>query len=256
MNNFQPKISATIITKNEEANLAQCLESLGWVDEIVVVDCASTDKTIEIAKRYTDKVFVEAWRGQGDQKNRAVELARGPWIFSIDADERATPDLAREIQDVVRRGEVKAFAMRRKNFYGDQWINHCGWWPDWVKRVFRKGEAHFSADVIHDSLQVSTVVGKLVNPIIHYSFKSPQDFLNRAYWYATNQAKEMHSQGRSASVWTAVSHALYAFFQTYLLRLGLLNGAAGALISVSNGVGVFYRYMILRHLNMKEKDLH
>ncbi len=253
MNTPTPKISATIITKNEEANLVDCLESLAWVDEIVVLDCGSGDKTVEIARRYTDKVFVEAWRGQGHQKNRAVELARGPWIFSIDADERATPELAREIGEAIRGGGAKAYAMRRKNFYKDQWINHCGWWPDWVKRVFRKGEAQFSADVIHDSLQISGAVGKLKHPLVHYSFRAPEDFLNRAYWYAYNQAKELHTHGRRASAWTAVSHALYAFFQTYLLRLGVLNGAAGLLISVSNGVGVFYRYMILRHLNMAKR---
>jgi glycosyltransferase involved in cell wall biosynthesis len=247
------KISATIITKNEESNIAGCLESLSWTDEIVVLDCGSEDRTLEIAKKYTDRVFVEAWRGQGDQKNRAVELAQGPWIFSIDADERATPELAREIQDAIGRGEKDAYAMRRKNFYKDQWINHCGWWPDWVKRVFVKGKAQFSTDVIHDSLQVPTSIGKLNYPIIHYSFKSPEDFLKRAFWYAHHQAREMHAQGRKASAWTAIFHALYALFQTYILRLGFLNGAAGLLVAVSNGIGVFYRYMMLRDLIMEDR---
>ncbi len=245
----RPAISATIITRNEEKNIADCLESLAWVDEIVVLDCGSDDRTVEIAKSYTDRVFIEPWRGQGAQKNRAVELASGPWIFSVDADERATPDLAREIQTVVGRGENTAFAMRRKNYYKDRWVNHCGWWPDWVKRVFVKGEARFSTDVIHDSLQVPTPVGKLRNPLLHYSFKSPEDFLNRAYWYAHHQAREMHDQGRRASAWTAVSHAGFALLQTYFLRLGFLNGVAGLLVAVSNGVGVFYRYMMLRDLN-------
>lgn len=253
MTHNRPMISATIITKDEESNIEDCLESLGWVDEIVVLDCGSSDNTVRLARKYTDKVFIEAWRGQGHQKNRAVELAQGPWIFSIDADERVTPALAAEIRAAIAGGELRAYAMRRKNFYRDQWINHCGWWPDWVKRVFQKGEAQFSADVIHDSLQVPSAVGKLNYPLLHYSFKSPQDFLNRAYWYAYNQAKEKHAQGTQASAWTAVSHAVYALFQTYLLRLGFLNGAAGLLIAVSNAVGVFYRYMILRHLNLTEK---
>jgi glycosyltransferase involved in cell wall biosynthesis len=246
-----PNISATIITKNEEKNIEDCLKSLDWVDEIVVLDCGSDDRTVDIAKQYTDRVYVEAWRGQGHQKNRAVELAQGPWIFSIDADERATPELAREIGEIVHRGDKDAYAMRRKNFYKDQWIDHCGWWPDWVKRVFVKGKAQFSSDVIHDSLQVPTAVGKLNNAIVHYSFKSPEDFLDRAYWYAHHQAREMHDQGRRASAWTATSHALYALFQTYVLRLGFLNGAAGLLVAVSNCVGVFYRYMMLRDLNLK-----
>jgi glycosyltransferase involved in cell wall biosynthesis len=253
MNGAPPKISATIITKNEESNIADCLESLTWADEIVVVDSGSTDRTVEIARGYTQKVFVEEWRGQGDQKNRAAELAQGPWIFSIDADERATPELAHEIRDVITNGDRCAYAMRRKNYYNDQWINHCGWWPDWVKRVFKKGAARFSLDMIHDSLQVSSPVGKLKHPIIHYSFKTPVDFLNRAYWYAYHQAREMHAQGRRSSTWTAITHALFAFFQTYMLRLGFINGTAGLLVAMSNFVGVFYRYMMLRQLNLESK---
>lgn len=255
MNLKHPAISVTLITKNEEKNIEDCLESVAWADEIVVLDCGSDDRTVEIAKKYTDKVFVEAWRGQGDQKNRAAELAQGPWIFSIDADERATPELAQEIQDVICRCEKNAYAMCRKNYYKDQWINHCGWWPDWVTRVFVKGKAHFSTDVIHDSLQVATPVGKLNHPIIHYSFKSPEDFLDRARWYAHHQAREMHAQGRKATAWTAISHALYALLQTYILRLGFLNGAAGLLVAISNGVGVFYRYMMLRDLILEDRKL-
>lgn len=250
MNGTHAKISATIITKNEEANIVACLESVAWADEIVVVDSGSTDRTVEIASRYTPNVFIEEWRGQGDQKNRAVELAQGPWIFSIDADERATPELAREIRDAVSHGDMRAFAMRRKNYYKNQWISHCGWWPDWVKRVFKKGEARFSRDVIHDSLQVQAPVGRLKNPLIHSSFKTPLDFLNRAYWYAYHQAGEMHAQGRQSSTWTAISHALFAFIQTYVLRLGFMDGTAGLLVSVSNFVGVYYRYMALRELNL------
>lgn len=242
-------ISATIITKNEAANIADCLKTLMWSDEIVVLDSGSTDDTVEIAKTFTDKVYVETWRGQGDQKNRAVELATGPWIFSVDADERCTPQLAAEIREVTANDNHSAYAMRRKNYYKDQWIRHSGWWPDWVKRVFIKGEASFSKDVIHDSLQCPSSIGRLQHPIHHHSFTSPMDFLNRAYWYAKNQAREMHAQGRHASTWTAISHAAFALLQAYILRLGFLDGVAGLLIAASNGTGVFYRYMMLRDLN-------
>jgi glycosyltransferase involved in cell wall biosynthesis len=252
MTPIEPKISATVITKNEEANIAACLESLAWADEIVVLDSGSSDKTVAIARQYTDNVFVEAWRGQGHQKNRAVELARGPWIVSLDADERISPELAREIRRVIQDNPDAAFAMRRKNLYQGRWIRHCGWWPDWVKRVFRKGAACFSTDVIHDSLQPKTALKNLNHPIEHHSFHSPGDFLNRAYWYAHHQALELHHARRRASAWTAISHALFALLQTYVLRLGFLDGAAGLLVAVSNGVGVFYRYMMLRDLNLKK----
>lgn len=248
MGQARSSISATIITKNEAANIAACIESLSWADEIVVVDSGSTDETVAIAKRYTEKVFVETWQGQGRQKNRAAELASGPWILSVDADERVSSELAREIRQAVASGDAAVYAMRRKNLYKGQWVRHCGWWPDWVKRLFRKGEARFSDDVIHDSLHSERPVRKLAAPLEHHSFHSPEDFLMRAYWYAHHQARELHRKGRRASVWTAVSHGAFALLQTYFLRLGFLDGAAGLLVAVSNGVGVFYRYMMLRDL--------
>lgn len=245
-----PCISATIITKNEEKNIAECLETLAWVDEIVVLDCGSEDKTMEIARQYTDKVFMREWQGQGLQKNRAVDLAQGPWIFSIDADERVTPELAEEIRRITAASNHTAYAMRRKNMYRDQWIRYGGWWPDWVKRLFIKGEARFNDRVIHDTLEVRSTVGKLSQPLLHYSFRSAEDFLERAHRYSIHTAREMHREGRRATLWTAASHSLYNLFQCYILRLGFLEGGSGILISVSHFVGCFYRYMILRELTL------
>ena len=247
----QPEtISAVIITKNEEANIEACLESVSWADEIVVLDSGSTDKTVEIAEKFTSKVFIEAWRGMGGQKNRAVALSRGPWIFSLDADERADSGVGDEIRQFIRQRASGCGAFRRKNFYKSQWIRHCGWWPDWVTRVFRKGEAQYSDEAIHASLQTASPVSKLDGMIIHHSFTSPEDFLNRALSYAHHQAREMHLAGKKATLWTAVSHAAFALLHTYVTRLGFLDGAAGVLIAVSNCVGVFYRYMIIRDLNL------
>lgn len=245
----QIKISATVITKNESDNLADCLESLTWVDEIIIVDSGSTDDTVEIAKKYTNKVYIETWRGQGAQKNRAIELAQGPWILSIDADERVPSRLATDIRKAIAANPACVFSVRRKNMYQDQWVRHCGWWPDWVVRVFRKDLAYFSDHIIHESIQTKLPVKKFHEAIVHHSFKSPQDFLHRAAWYAHHKAIEMHRDGRQASVWTAVSHACYCFVHTYFIRLGFMDGAAGMLIAVSNFIGVFYRYMIIRDLN-------
>jgi glycosyltransferase involved in cell wall biosynthesis len=249
MKHHIPAISAVVITKNEEANIEACLDSVSWADEIVVLDSGSTDRTVEIARKFTDAVFVEEWRGMGGQKNRAVELAQGPWIIQLDADERATLELAAEIRAVLSKGTAEAYSVRRKNYYKEQWIRHSGWWPDRVTRVFRKNCGQFSIEAIHASLQVSSAAGRLKHPIIHYSFNSTEDFINRARSYAIHQAREMHLQGRHASVWTAVSHALFALIQTYFIRLGFLDGAAGVLISVSSFMSVFYRYMMIRELN-------
>ena len=244
--NRDPRISATIITWNEEKNIERCLEGLSWVDEIVVLDSVSTDRTVELAKRYTDKVFIEPWSGQGSHKNRAVELAEGPWIFSIDADERVTPELAREVRQVIKTAPLNVYAVRRKNVYRGQWIRHGGWWPDWVKRLFLKGTARFNDEIIHDSLSVEGPIGRLKEPLIHHSFENAGAFLERAHRYSRHQADRMYQEGQRASLWTALSHGSFEFINTYLLRFGFFDGTAGFLISTSNAVGTFYKYMILR----------
>jgi glycosyltransferase involved in cell wall biosynthesis len=240
------RISATIITLNEEKNIRECLESLSWADEIVVLDSESHDRTVEIARDFTDKVFIEPWTGQGAHKNRAMDLAQGPWIFSIDADERVTPELATEIRDAAGKGKHHAYALRRKNIYRGQWIRHSGWWPDWVTRLFRKGQARFNDRMIHEALTLEGPIGRLEEPLLHYSFEDVGSFIERASRYATHLAEMMYCQGKRASLLTALSHASFECLNTYLFRRGFLDGGAGVLIAVSNGVGTFYKYMMLR----------
>ena len=240
------RISATIITLNEEKNIRECLESLSWADEIVVLDSESHDRTVEIARDFTDRVFIEPWTGQGAHKNRAMDLAQGPWIFSIDADERATPELATEIRDAAGKGKHDAYALRRKNIYQGQWIRHSGWWPDWVTRLFRKGQARFNDRVIHEALTLEGSIGRLEEPLLHYSFEDVGAFIERASRYAAHLAEMMYGQGKRASLLTALSHASFECLNTYLFRRGFLDGGAGVLIAVSNGVGTFYKYMMLR----------
>jgi len=249
-----PGISATIITKNEERNIADCLSTLTWADEIVVLDSGSTDRTMEIARTFTDKVFMKEWAGQGLQKNRAVALAQGPWIFSIDADERVMPELAEEIRRVTINSPHRAYAMRRKNFYRRQWIRFGGWWPEWITRLFIKSEAQFSNRIIHEALQVEPPVGKLTNPLHHHSYRAAEEFMERDHRYSVLAAREMNREGRRATLWTAVSHSLFTLFQFYILRLGFLDGGAGVLIAVSRFTGCFYRYMILRELSINHPD--
>lgn len=246
------RISVTIITLNEEKNIGECLESLTWADEIVVLDSQSDDRTVELARRHTDRVFIEPWSGQGAHKNRAIDLAQGPWIFSIDADERVSPELAQEIRDVVNRASCDAYALRRKNMYRGQWIRHCGWWPDWVTRLFRKGAARFNDEVIHDTLETNGSIGKLQKPLIHHSFENASAFLERAHRYSAHQAEMMYRNGKRASLFTALSHALFEYLNTYLFRRGFLDGSAGLLIAISNGIGTFYKYIILREKGLSE----
>jgi len=239
------KISVTLITLNEADNIEDCLKSCSWADEIVVVDSQSTDKTVELARKFTDKVFVEEWKGQGYNKNLAVQKASGPWIFSIDADERVSPELAKEIRQTVNNAQNDAYSIKRKNIYRGQWIKHGGWWPDEVKRLFLKNKASFNNARIHDSLQVNGTAGWLLHPLIHESFFTADDFLERARHYAIHQGREMFENGRKATALTAFWRAIFTFFKTFVLRAGFLDGRAGFLVANYNTTLAFYKYMIL-----------
>ncbi|MEE8540658.1 MAG: hypothetical protein V3S66_03265 [Desulfobacterales bacterium] len=164
------------------------------------------------------------------------------------------PELAEEIRRVTINSSLRAYAMRRKNIYRGRWIRFGGWWPDWITRLFIKGEAQFNDRVIHEALQVKAPVGKITNPLLHYSFLSAGDFVERAHRYSIHAAPDMYREGRRATLWTAVSHSLFTLFKFYILRLGVLEGGAGVLIAVSNCVGCFYRYMILRELSIGRPD--
>ena len=250
----RPAISAVVITLNEEDNIAACLEGLAWADEIVVLDSESTDRTVEIARKYTGKVFVEPWEGNGRHKNRAVELAAGPWIFSIDADERVSDELAAEIQDAVVSGRAGAYSVKRKNLYRGRWIKHGGWWPDRVKRLFQKDIARFNDALIHDSLVVNGALAHLNGHIVHYSFGSVSDFLDRMAKYAVNTAADRFKRGKKVSWFGTMVHTWWAFMKGYVLRLGFLDGGAGLLIAFSSCAGVFYRYAILKEMNDESRD--
>jgi len=246
--NEEKMISVTVITLNEERNIEECLSSCSWADEIVVVDSCSKDRTVEIARQFTDKVFVEEWKGQGAHKNLAVQEATKAWVFSIDADERVTPELADEIRSAVMQARHDAYALKRKNLYRGKWIKRGGWWPDKVKRLFRKEKARFNNAVIHDALQVDGSVGELKNPLIHYPRRSAIDFAERAVRYSEATAREKFEQGQTIGWAGAIGHTVFAFIDTYIRRAGFLDGGEGFLVAFSNAAGVLYRYALLREM--------
>ena len=245
----RPKISAVIITLNEEAQIADCLKTVAWCDEVVIVDSQSQDRTVEIARAMNARVFVEPWRGLGHQKNRAVELATGDWIFSLDADERCTPELAAEIQQVVQGGQERAYRVRRKNLYRGRWIKHGGWWPDYIVRLFPKKNARFNEARIHAALDTGVAgVGTLNGVILHYSYADVPDFIDRMEYYAIQTAVEKYEKGGRGSWFKAIVHAAAAFFKLYIFRSGWLDGGPGLLIAFSQASCVFYRYAHLTEL--------
>ena len=231
-----PTLSVILITRNEEANLDDCLASLeGIAQQIVVVDTSSTDRTLEIAKNYGATLAQPAdWPGFGPQKNRALDLATGDWVLSLDADERLTPALRSEILTAVNHSaHVDCFAIPRLSWYCGRFIRHSGWSPDYVDRLFKRGTARFSDDLVHERLIPSGQVARLNNPMLHYSFMNYSQVLQKLDRYSTASAEQAFAKGKTSSPLKAVLHGLWAFIRTYIIRAGFLDGAAGS----TNAVG-------------------
>jgi glycosyltransferase involved in cell wall biosynthesis len=249
-----PTLSVILITRNEEANLDDCLASLeGLAQQIVVVDTNSTDRTLEIAQKHGATIAQPAdWPGFGPQKNRALDLATGEWVLSLDADERLTPALRSEILTAIHHSaQMDCFAIPRLSWYCGRFIRHAGWSPDYVDRLFKRGTARFSDDLVHERLIPQGPVAKLENPMLHYSFMNYSQVLQKLDRYSTASAQQAFAKGITSSPCKAVLHGAWAFFRTYILRAGFLDGPQGFALAISNGQGTYYRYIKLWQLNQE-----
>jgi glycosyltransferase involved in cell wall biosynthesis len=251
-----PTLSVILITRNEEANLWDCLVSLGGLaQQVVVVDTASTDGTIAIAQEFGATIAQPAdWPGFGPQKNRALDLANGDWVLSLDADERLTPELRAEITATLANpGSTTCFAIPRLSWYCGRFIRHSGWNPDYVDRLFQRGTARFSNDLVHERLIPSGAVVKLKNQMLHYSFMNYSQVLQKIDRYSTASAEQAFAKGRRGSVGKALLHGVWAFIRTYFIRAGFLDGSQGLALAISNAEGSYYRYLKLWLLEVQEK---
>jgi glycosyltransferase involved in cell wall biosynthesis len=244
----ESELSAIIITRNEEANIRECLATLSFCGEIIVVDNASTDATAALARAAGAQVHhTPDWPGFGPQKNRALALATRPWVLSIDADERVTSQLRDEILALVRapRAGADAWDLPRRSSYCGQFMAHSGWYPDRVTRLFRRGKARFSDDLVHERLLTEGPLGHLRNDLLHHSFTTLESVLQKMDRYSTAGAQRMFTQGKRSSPGKAVVHGLWAFLRTYVLQRGFLDGRMGFVLAVSNAEGTYYRYLKL-----------
>ena len=240
-------LSVVLITKNAAPIVRRCLESVAWADEIVVLDSESSDETAPICREFTPQVeAVRDWRGFGPMKNRAVDQARGDWIFNIDADEWVTPALRAEMEAAMRNpGEAVAFRMPRRSSYCGRFMRHSGWSPDHVTRLFRRGRARFSEDRVHERLQVDGGVGTLTQPLLHESYRNLEQVLHKVNMYSTEGALTLHARGVRGSLGAAILHGGWAFLRTYVFRAGFLDGREGFMLGVSNAEATYYRYLKL-----------
>jgi glycosyltransferase involved in cell wall biosynthesis len=244
-------LSAIVITRNEAHNLNDCLASLRTlVDEIIVVDSQSTDSTVAIAHQHGAKVAQPSdWPGFGPQKNRALDLASCDWVLSIDADERVTPELAAEIKQVLLSPDANvAYQVPRLSWYCGRFIRHAGWQPDHVLRLFKRGTAKFSDDLVHERVVTERRVVSLHNHLLHYSYLNFSQVLSKVDAYSSASAKQAYARGKRATVASALGHGLWAFFRTYVIRAGFLDGAHGLALSISNAETSYYKYLKLWQL--------
>lgn len=242
-------LSIVLITYNEAERLAACLASVAFADEVIVVDNGSTDGTVELARSLGARVLqTPDWPGFGPQKNRAVDLAQGHWVFSIDADEQVTPQLRESILAVVQapaQTGYAAYSLNRSSSYCGQYMRHSGWYPDRILRLFCRGSARFSDDVVHESLQTTGAVGHLQGDLLHQSFADFDVVLDKVNRYSSASAKALAGHGKRGSVLKAVLHGFWAFVRTYVFRRGFLDGQLGLALAISNAEGTYYRYMKL-----------
>lgn len=248
-------ITACIITLNEEHRLPACLDSLDFVDEIIVVDSGSVDRTRKIARQYGAHVYQRKFTGFVQQKNYAVSLASRDWILVVDADEVVTPGLREEILSVRNQGTLRAFRLPRMSYYLGRWIRHSGWYPDYNVRFFRKNYAIFVGGTVHERAKAEGPVGTFKNHLEHFSYRNISDHLIRIERYSTLIAQDKYRRGKSSSITWAIGKSISKFFLTYIYRFGFLDGQAGIVIAVLAGYYNFLKYAKLWELNTGRRKL-
>ena len=243
-------LSVIIITKNEAARLGDCLASVQFADEIIVLDGCSTDATAEIARAHGAQVHEAAdWPGFGPQKNRVLALATKPWVLSIDADERVTPELQAEIVQTLAQPQYDGYAIARLSEFCGKKIHHSGWWPDYVVRLFRRELGAFDNVQVHERVLVRGQVGKLKSWFLHFPFDDLAALITKTNRYSSDAAQMMALKGRRVGVLGLITHSVWTFIRIYLLRRGFLDGRHGLVLAVTAASGSFLRYSKLMFLN-------
>lgn len=242
---MRESISACITAGNEEKNIRRCLESVKWADEIVVVDSFSSDRTVEIVREYTDRVYQHEWLGYIGQKNLIKDLAKGPWIFFVDADEEISPELKDEILNEFESGasdEVAGYEFPRLVKYLGRWIWHGDWYPDIKLRLFRKAAGTCEGKEPHDRISVAGATRRLTNHMYHYTYEDIVDQIGTINRFSSITADGMHKAGMKCSVLSLTTRPILRFLRAYFLRRGFLDGMPGFIIAVVTAYGVFAKF--------------
>lgn len=238
-------IAAVLIVKDEEAHLRACLETLIWVDEIVVMDAGSRDGTCEIARHFTDRVAVESdWQGFGVQRQRAESLVESDWILMVDADERVTPELQRSIEQAISSDSLAIYTLLRLSWCFGDFIRHSGWYPDRVARLYPRGQAHFDSALVHEKLKNPghLPVRALQGDLLHYTYRDLRHYLEKSAHYAQAWAQQRAAVGKQGSLAAGILHGMGCFLRMYLLKAGFLDGRQGLLLALLSAHSTFAKY--------------
>lgn len=242
-------VSAVVIAYNDEPNMRACLESVTWADELIVVDSHSTDATERISREFTDKVHQQEFHGFGRLRNEAIAHAKHDWVFSLDTDERATPELRDEIRLVLDAGpEADAYFVPRKNYFLGRWIKHCGWYPDYRQpQLFRKSRLRYRDELVHESFDLDGKIGYLTTAALQFPFRDIDHYLAKQERYSDLMARRMVEQGRAFSWHQLLSHPCFTFLKMYIGRKGCLDGVPGLILS-----GLYAYYTFIKYARLWE----
>jgi glycosyltransferase involved in cell wall biosynthesis len=246
-----PRLSVAVVVLNEEDRLRACLESVVWADDLVVVDAGSSDKTVAIAREFTDRVLFRAWDGYGTQKNFALAQCEGDWVLSLDADERVPDALRAEIQAVLAAGTAggpAGYQVPRRNVFQGRWVRHGGLYPDWQLRLFRRGRGRFLERAVHESVRVDGATGRLRAALVHESYRSIGDAVARLNRYSDLAAADLARAGQGGSLVDLLGRPVWRFLSMYVLRAGFLDGWRGLVLA-----GLHAHYVFLRAAKVRER---
>jgi glycosyltransferase involved in cell wall biosynthesis len=250
------RLSVITLTLNEESNIGACLESVRWADERLVLDSGSSDRTVEIAQQCGAQVHRVQWQGYGGTRNQGLSLCTGDWVLWLDADERVTPELAAEIQEIVRRDDTATvgYAVARRAYFLGKWIRHCGWYPSRVVRLFRRGSAKFSDSNVHEQLAIEGSIGTTRHDILHFTDPDLHHYFAKFDNYTSLAATDLVAGGRAFRVIDLLVRPPFMFVKMYFLRAGFLDGVHGLILSALSAAYVFTKYAKLFEKGLQQRQ--
>ncbi|MGD9898694.1 MAG: glycosyltransferase family 2 protein [Calditrichaceae bacterium] len=244
------KLSIVIITKNEESNIGRCLKSVRWADEIVVIDSGSTDRTLEICRDYSCVITSSEWLGFGRTKQLAAATASNHWLFSIDADEEMTTELANKIREILSGNVQKnGYRIRRMSFYLGKLIRHSGWNRDYPLRLFNRKHGTFNEKDVHESVEIDGDIGNLNEPLLHYTYPTISSHLIKMDRYTSIGADVLYQKGKKVTIAGAIIRGIVKFIKMYIIQGGIMDGREGFVLALNSAYGVYLKYLKLWKLN-------